>query len=162
YFRSLGISKSKKTLNNYLKYLEESYYVVLIRKFGFSSREVLQQPRKVYPIDTAYFRRKSIGPMMESVVAIELMRRGLSYNYLKINDYEVDFVVHQEPREYIQVTYASARDEIDKREFRALIKASEVLGRGIARIISWDLEDEVTIEGLKVKITPLWKWLLIG
>lgn len=162
YFKSLGISKSKKTLSNYLKYLEESYYVVLIRRFGFSSREVIQQPRKVYPIDTAYFRRKSIEPMMESVVAVELMRRGLSYNYLRINDYEVDFVINQEPREYIQVTYASAMDEIDRREFKALIRANEVLGRGVARVISWDLEDEIEIEGIKVKVTPLWRWLLMG
>ncbi|BDR93079.1 hypothetical protein Vsou_21720 [Vulcanisaeta souniana JCM 11219] len=32
----------------------------------------------------------------------------------------------------------------------------------MAKVISWDLEDEVEIEGLKVKITPLWSWLLMG
>ncbi|WP_243666187.1 hypothetical protein [Vulcanisaeta sp. JCM 16159] len=50
---------------------------MLIRRFRFSSREIIQQPRKVYLIDTAYFRRRPIGTMMESVVAVELMRRGL-------------------------------------------------------------------------------------
>ena len=160
YFRSLGINKSKRTLSNYLRYLEEAYYVILVRKFGFTTREILQQPRKVYPIDTAYFRRKAIGPMMEGVVAVELMRRGLNYGYLRINDYEVDFVINREPREYVQVTYASAMDEIDRREFRALARASEALGRGIARVITWDLEGEVTVNGIKIIMTPLWKWLL--
>ncbi|WP_243666186.1 hypothetical protein [Vulcanisaeta sp. JCM 16159] len=51
-------------------------------------------------------------------------------------------------------------DEINKREFRALVRTSEVLRRGVARAISWDLEDEV--EGLRIKITPLWRWLLTG
>ncbi|WP_243671402.1 hypothetical protein [Vulcanisaeta sp. JCM 16161] len=53
-------------------------------------------------------------------------------------------------------------DEIDRREFKALVRANEVLGRGMTRVISWDLEDEVEIEGIKVKITPLWRWLLAG
>jgi len=160
YFKSLGVRKSKKTLANYLRYLEESYYAIRIRRFGFSRRASIQQPRKVFPIDTAYFRRKSMGSMMECAVAVELMRRGLAYSYFKNGDYEVDFVVETEPRELIQVTYASAMDEVDRRELRALLRARQALGGGKLRIISWDLEGEVEVEGLRVTITPLWMWLM--
>jgi len=43
---------------------------------------------------------------------------------------------------------------------RALLKARQALGGGKLRIISWDLEDEVEVEGLRVAITPLWMWLM--
>ncbi|MFP3238508.1 MAG: hypothetical protein RXQ00_04815 [Caldivirga sp.] len=69
-------------------------------------------------------------------------------------------MVETEPRELIQVTYASAMDEVDRRELRALLRARQALGSGKLRIISWDLEDEVEVEGLRVAITPLWMWLM--
>ncbi|MGQ9596385.1 MAG: hypothetical protein ACUVUS_03200 [Thermoproteota archaeon] len=42
-------------------------------------------------------------------------------------------------KQLIQVTYASGRDEIDRRENRALMKASEQLGCKELLIITWDL-----------------------
>ncbi|WP_202905229.1 ATP-binding protein [Vulcanisaeta thermophila] len=106
YFRSLGIRKSKKTLANYLRYLEEALYIVTVRRYGTSTKAQLQQPRKVYPIDPAYFRRESLGPMMESIVAVELLRRGIEHFYYRANNYEVDFVITQRgtPQQLLQVT----------------------------------------------------------
>jgi len=51
-------------------------------------------------------------------------------------------------------------DEVDRRELRALLRARQALGSGKLRIISWDLEGEVEVEGLRVTITPLWMWLM--
>ena len=161
YFKSLGIAKSKKTLVNYLKFLEECFYVIPVRRFAFSRRASIQQPRKIYPVDTAYFRRIELGSMMESVVAVELMRRGADFFYYKDIEYEVDFVIEQ-PRELVQVTYASSFDEIDRREIRALLKARDALGKGKLKVITWDLEDSVEKEGIKIELIPLWKWLLEG
>ena len=41
--------------------------------------------------------------------------------YYKSRDYEVDFIVKEgeKVRELIQVTYASERDEVERRELRA-------------------------------------------
>ncbi|MBO3840505.1 MAG: ATP-binding protein, partial [Candidatus Brockarchaeota archaeon] len=60
----------------------------------------------------------------------------------------------------IQVTYASGRDEVTKREIRALMKASEELKCKNLLIITWDYEDELEIEDKRIKCIPLWKWLL--
>ena len=57
-------------------------------------------------------------------------------------------------------SYISAMDEIDRKEFRVLARASEALGRGVTRVTTWDLEGETTINGVKITMTPLWKWLL--
>jgi len=44
------------------------------------------------------------------------------------------------------VTYASGRDEVNKREIRALMKAIEELKCKNLLIITWDYEDELEIE----------------
>ncbi|MEM4772707.1 MAG: hypothetical protein QW648_01710, partial [Nanoarchaeales archaeon] len=59
-----------------------------------------------------------------------------------------------------QVTYASNKDEIEKREIKALLKASELLKCKDLLIITWDYEDELNFENKKIKCIPLWKWLL--
>jgi predicted AAA+ superfamily ATPase len=75
---------------------------------------------------------------------------------------EVDFVVKKglNVEQLIQVTYASNKDEIEKREIRGLLKASELLKCENLLIITWDYEDEVRTENKKIVFKPLWKWLL--
>jgi predicted AAA+ superfamily ATPase len=91
--------------------------------------------------------------------------RGLKENrqifYFKINDKEVDFVLKEglKVKQLIQVTYASGKDEIEKREIKALIKASELLKCKNLLIITWDFEDEIKANNKIIKCLPLWKWL---
>jgi predicted AAA+ superfamily ATPase len=75
---------------------------------------------------------------------------------------EVDFVVKKELeiQQLIQVTYASNKDEVEKREIRGLLKASELLNCNNLLVITWDYEDEVIVENKKIVFKPLWKWLL--
>ncbi|MEM7826338.1 MAG: hypothetical protein QW451_01770 [Candidatus Aenigmatarchaeota archaeon] len=63
-------------------------------------------------------------------------------------------------KQLIQVTYASGRDEVEKREIKALIKASEELKCKNLLVITWDYEDEVKVKNKKIVFKPLWKWLL--
>jgi len=63
-------------------------------------------------------------------------------------------------KQLIQVTYSSGRDEIDKREIKSLVKASEELKCKDLLMITWDYEDEVRSDNKKIKCIPLWKWLL--
>jgi len=173
--KSLGHSIGKETLIRYLKYLDETFLFFFIPCYGsFKKRE--QEPKKVYTIDNIFLRKFSIdsglGRLMENLVAIELIRRR--YNTIKIDDlfyyqspqgYEIDFVIKQglEVKELIQVTYASDFDEISPREYRALIKASELFKGAKLTIVTWDYEDQRVLEwwGKKasVRFVPLWKWL---
>ncbi|MGY0287420.1 MAG: hypothetical protein ACUX7D_01440 [Candidatus Methanodesulfokora washburnensis] len=63
-------------------------------------------------------------------------------------------------RKLVQVTYASSREDLNRREMRALLKASSELGCDDLLVITWDYEDEMEYEGRKVRFTPMWKWLL--
>ncbi|MGB9895034.1 MAG: hypothetical protein ACPLN2_03935, partial [Thermoproteota archaeon] len=75
---------------------------------------------------------------------------------------EVDFILKRGPdiKQLIQVTYASEKDEIEWRELKALLKASDELKCDNLLIVTWDYEDEIKIEGKNIKCTPLWRWLL--
>jgi predicted AAA+ superfamily ATPase len=75
----------------------------------------------------------------------------------------VDFVIKEglEIKQLIQVTYATSKDEIEKREIKALIKASDLLNCEDLLIITWDYEDEIKInDKIIIKCLPLWRWLL--
>jgi predicted AAA+ superfamily ATPase len=104
---------------------------------------------------------------MENLVLIELKKLELNnlidgVFYYKDLQNEVDFVVKKglNVEQLIQVSYASNKDEIERREIKGLQRASELLKCENLLIITWDYEDEVRIENKKIVFKPLWKWLL--
>jgi predicted AAA+ superfamily ATPase len=138
-------------------------------------KEQFIAPKKIYCIDTGlgnvigYKLSENKGRQIENLVAIELLRK-ISYKignfeifYWKdYQQHEVDFVIKSgsDINQLIQVTYASSKDEIDKREIKALIKASDLLKCKNLLIITWDYEDEIKANNKTIKCLPLWKWLL--
>ena len=99
---------------------------------------------------------EDIGKRMENVVFLEILRE-INYNpliqiyYFKNKNSEVDFVIKEEKsvKQLIQVTYASSKDEIERREIKSLIKASELLKCKDLLVITWDYEDETLINNKK-------------
>jgi len=169
YLKSLGIKVSKNTIYSYLEYLNDSMILYQLRKFSKSYKEIYQSIPKLYFVDNGFLLIqgiKHIGRFMEGVVFVELIRRGFKINrelfYYKKNEHEVDFLIREgaEVKQLIQVTYASGRDEIEKREFKSLVKASDEFGCKNLLLITWDYEDEINLDGKTIKCIPLWKWLL--
>jgi len=78
----------------------------------------------------------------------------------------VDFVIKRlnAVEELIQVTYASAFDEVDRREWRSLLKAGELLKCKNLVCITWDYEAEKELSWFgrtgRIRFIHLWKWLL--
>jgi len=170
----MKVSISNSTVSYYFDYFTFSHLFFFIPIFSYNIKNQEQYPKKLYCIDTGIINSllrgfsENIGRLMENIVAIELLRRNslsesfmLSY-WKDSQGKEVDFVIKDgiKIKELIQVTYASSRNEIQKREIKALLKASEELMCKNLRIITWDYEDEEKINGKKIKFTPLWKWLL--
>ncbi len=162
--------KSPHTVQKYAEYLENAYLLFFLARFSYKLKEQMIAPKKVYSIDTGminaigYRISQNMGRTMENLVAIELLRRrsywhhGWEIYYWKDHQArEVDFVVKEgaRVRELIQVTYASGRDEVERREIKALEKASEELRCKNKTVITWDYEEEG-----EVNYVPLWKWLL--
>ncbi len=167
--------KDQHTIKNWIDGLEEAYLVKVIERYSPKLKESIIAPKKAYCIDTGIIRAisfrfsENIGKIMENMVIIELLRRKSYWHgdweifYWKDHQgREVDFIVKEDMdvKQLIQVTYASARDEIETREIKALIKASEILHCNNLLIITWDYEDKIKVNKKTIKCVPLWKWLL--
>jgi len=167
--------KDQHTIKNWIDGLEQAYLIKMIERFSPKLKESVIAPRKVYCIDTGIievisFRlSENIGRIMENIVAIELLRRksywhpGMEIFYWKDHQgREVDFLIKEgtSVKELIQVTYASGRDEIESREIKSLIKASNELKCKDLLLITWDYEDEIKMDSKTIRCIPLWKWLL--
>ncbi|GAB6134821.1 ATP-binding protein [Thermococcus prieurii] len=160
---------SKTTVLEYLRALEDSFFVFFLPKFARSEKESLRAPKKVYLVDTglALFSRKDTGRDMENAVFLELLRRKHYFNpLLEIHYYggsgekEVDFVVSESGRvvELIQVTLSL--EDAREREISALIRASKTLNCKNLTVVTLDEEDVLELEGRKIRVAPLWKFLL--
>jgi predicted AAA+ superfamily ATPase len=175
YFKSIGYKCSKQTLLDYLEFSKNVFFFFPIEIFSYSLKEKKQYPRKMYAVDngmvTAIYpeMKGEAGKLMENLVAIELFRRSELNEKFEVyywREYgkknEVDFVIKKDfsVQQLIQVTYASSKDEIEKREVKALIKASELLKCKDLLCITWDYEDEIKAENKKIVFKPLWKWLI--
>ncbi|MEK6846226.1 MAG: DUF4143 domain-containing protein, partial [Nanoarchaeota archaeon] len=175
--RQFGLG-SDHTVKNYLSYLEEAYLIVFLKKFSFKPAEIERSEKKAYGIDTGMITTVSlqagneITHLYENAVALELVRRQSRhpereiYYWKDAQQEEVDFVVREGKNvsQLIQVCYDLRDESTRSREIRALLKASKALRCKNLLIITAEeeLEKTATWFGLrgKIKIVPLWKWLL--
>lgn len=166
--------RSVHTAQNYLSYLEESYLIFLIEKFSFKAKMKITAPRKVYPIDTGLIHTfpgrgtKDIGRLYENIVAIELLRKRAVLPDLGIyywQDYsgkEVDFVLKRgmSVSQLIQVCFGLENYDTKMREYKSLVKASDELKCDDLLIITSEKKGTEAIKDKKIKVIPLWEWLL--
>ena len=158
---------------DFFEYAENAYLLFKTEILSPKVKERKQHPVKVYSIDNGFVSlvnprfSENIGSLMENAVVVELLRRRensfIEFFYWKDEDgKEVDFVVKEglKVKQLIQVTYASARDEVNNREIKALLKASDLLRCKDLLVITWDFEAEEEIKSKKIRFVPLWKWLL--
>ncbi len=171
YMKGMGVEVSRNTLYSYFEYFEEAYLVFPLRKFSHNLREIEKSLPKIYIIDSglinAYSSRSggSIGRLMENAVFLELRRREKELYYFKDErGREVDFVVVEDGivSGLIQVSYSLDEPETFEREVSALMSASEKLNCDSLTIINWERDDTIEVEGKKVRLLPLWKFLLGG
>lgn len=157
---------SSTTVKDYFDHLENSYLIFLLPKFDYSLKKQIYSNKKVYLIDTAmaihlgYRTSKDLGKLLENLVFIELKRRGKEVYYYREKN-ECDFVVKDglKIREAIQVTYVLEEDN-EKREINGLLEAMEKLKLKEGIILTHDQQSEKKIGKKKIKIIPVWKWLL--
>lgn len=171
---SMGIKVSVPTFEKYFSIMVEAFLFFDLKIYSYKVKEQMQYPRKIYCVDTGFVNfagfkfSEDRGRLMENLAAVELQRRKSRNPLMEIfywkdqQGKEVDFVVREgiEVKQLIQVTYASGRSEIEKREISGLIKAGEELKCGDLLMITWDYEGEEVVKGKRIVYRPLWKWLL--
>jgi predicted AAA+ superfamily ATPase len=119
-------------------------------------------------ISTLFRFSDDTGKLMENAVFLELKRMQNErpmldiYYYRDYQQREVDFVLKEglAVKQLIQVTYASDRAEIRKREVAALLKVSGEFECKNVCMITGDYEAELNVEDRTIMCIPLWKWLI--
>jgi predicted AAA+ superfamily ATPase len=89
---------------------------------------------------------------------LRIIKKGFDkvFYYKTKNNEEIDFIVKRLNKlELIEVTY-----ELDQEHVNKVFKAMEELGLKEGLIITWDDEDLIEEKGKRIKVVPLWKWVL--
>jgi uncharacterized protein len=105
--------KSLSTVKDYLDYYEQSFLFFYLKKFDYSVRKQIMNPKKVYTIDPAFANRlgfkfsENKGRILENIIFIDLIRRNQDIYYYSGKN-ECDFLVREGTKivRAIQVCYA--------------------------------------------------------
>ncbi|MEM5855734.1 MAG: ATP-binding protein [Candidatus Aenigmatarchaeota archaeon] len=169
--KSMKIKISKDSVYNYVEKLEDTVFFFFLKRFSKKVHLREAWPRKVYSCDTGIAKIVRFSPdygrLMENCVFLELIREKnknplAEVFYLKLNNKEIDFLIKvgEKIHQLIQVSYASNRDEIEKKDIDSLVKGASELKCNNLLFLTWDYEEEIKVENKKIVFKPLWKWLL--
>ena len=161
--KSTGAAIGKQTVINYMGFIVDSYILFTIQNYAAKLVEKETAP-KYYFMDTGLlglFLIDGKTAQLENLVAIELIRRYGNENvfYFEKN-VEIDFYMPNE-KLAIQVSY-SVLDNIDTmdREVNAFKKLNNYIPDTKCMIITNSEESELDVDGIKIPVVPVWKWLL--
>lgn len=166
--KSQGISISKNVIYEFLDYSIDCFLLFVLYPYEPSIVRQQMRARKAYAIDTGlvnavtYRFSEDKGKLLENMVFLQLVRDdGRKIHYWS-NKQECDFIVQkqQEVTDAIQVCWSLSDEATHKRELRGLLHAAKRFNLPECCVITFDEEDDIDIEGRKIRIRPCWKWLL--
>ena len=163
---AVGLSSSH-TISNYCDYLEKCYLCFFINRYSYSLKKQLLYNKKCYMIDPALIRTigfrvsEDRGRLLENIVFLCLKAQGNEIYFHKEKK-ECDFVTRQgnQITQAIQVTTNLNDEKVKKREIDGLLEAMDAYGLKDGLIITENEQGTLKIGKHKIKIVPLWKWLL--
>lgn len=160
--KTIGVGISKDVVIDYIGYAQQSFLIFAIRNY-FSKFVDKETTPKYYFNDNGLlnlFLNKEESKLLENMVAINLWNKYKdSLYYLKGQNLDADFFV-EETGEVIQVAYSASNISSD-RETKTLVEAAKTL-KAAKRfiIITYEEEKEINVDGVKIEIIPVWKWLI--
>ncbi len=117
------------TIEKYIEYLVESFVFYRVNRFDIKGKKQLATLEKYYIVDVGLLnvlvgreRTSDRGHILESIVYLELLRRGYKVWTGRLRNAEVDFTVKNRNGEieYYQVSWEISNEQTEKREFTPL------------------------------------------
>ncbi|MBQ1212116.1 MAG: ATP-binding protein [Clostridia bacterium] len=125
--QSKGDNIKTDTVSNYLDMLEKAYIIYPVKRYDIKGKEQLKNLSKYYAVDTGIrnmllgYSDTDLGHILETVVYLELIRRGYQVFTGKWQEAEVDFIaIKQDERRYYQVTLSMLDSNVKQRELAPL------------------------------------------
>lgn len=167
--KSSGQKIGKDTVCEYVSWLEDVNFVKFVQFYDYSVKRRTVNPKKIYCIDTGLITAvasqfsENKGRYLENAVYLELLRRGKEVFYWKDSaGREVDFLVAErgKPEQLIQATASIEDNKVKERELMPLLAAAERFRIDDCLILTDDQSVELSAGRLKIKVRPIWSWLL--
>lgn len=159
---------SVNTVKDYIEYLGLSWLFFLLNRYAFSVKTQQIANKKIYAIDIGLVRSigfsfsKNKGRLLENLVFLHLRKRKEAIFYYKTKfDEEVDFYLPSSGQ-LIQVCQQLKDAKVIVREMSALKHAMDEMSIKQAIIITEDEFDNIEVIDKKIKIIPIYQWLLEG
>lgn len=170
FFKSLGYKIGKEKILKLERYAQAGYLFFFIPIFSYGIKARAQYPRKAYCGDTGFYYgttgRMDFGRLFENAAFLELKRRVLGQKeicYWRSKEgLEADFIVRQGTNvsEAIQVVYELRDEKTVLREISALVRCAKELKAGSATMLTRNVAETRTSDGVKIRLIPLMDWLL--
>ena len=160
--KSIGVNISKDAVIDYVEYARQSFLIFAIRNY-FSKFVDKETTPKYYFNDNGLlnlFLNKEEPRLLENLVAVNLWNKYKdNLYYLKSQNIDADFFV-EETGEVIQASYPVSNISSD-REIQTLLEAARTIKESKRFIIiTYEEEKEMTVDGVKIEVFPIWKWLI--
>jgi len=153
---------SKDSLFSYHRNLLESMLIFEVRKFAESTYKRLRNPAKIYLADVGLARKVSsedLGRVLENIVFLELRRKTEEIFYFDEGK-ECDFVVKKKNKFFPYQVCFELTEKNEERELGGLVSCCKWLEMKEAILLTNDQEEEIKINRIKIRIFPVWKWLI--
>jgi len=156
---------SVNTIKKFIHYLEETYFAKTITKFDYSFKKQLINNKKFYIIDNGFIDiiskklTKDKGWLLENLVFNSLEKGNDIFYYSNKSECDFLLVKNKEVIEAVQVCYDLNEDN-KEREISGLKDALNAFSLNKGLLLTNNHEEEINIAGKKIKMIPVWKWLL--
>jgi uncharacterized protein len=158
--------KSVQSVIDYISYFENAYLIFTMPRFSYSYKQQQVNPKKAYSIDNGFSYNnsasfsKDTGKMLENIVFLGLRKKFKDIFYFKEKN-ECDFVVKEKDKiiKAIQVCF-EINKENNHREIIGLVSALKEFNLKEGLILTYNQDDKFLVEGKKITVKPIWKWLL--
>lgn len=161
----IGYKISKDIIIDYCGYCKDAFLLFTLENYYSSFLDKNSNP-KYYFMDNGIlnlFLDDKKSSLLENIVALKLYRNHKdSLYYLKGNKTDIDFYISNE-NTAIQVAYSLSDKEVYDREVNNLIEfAKNSKKKSILHIITFEEERLIDIDGYKIQVLPLSKFLLLN
>ena len=156
---------SVNTIKKFIHYLEETYFARTINKFDYSLKKQLINDKKFYVIDNGFIGvlskklTKDKGWLLENLVFNSLNKNNDVFYYSNKNECDFLLVKNKTVINSIQVCYDLTEDNRE-REISGLKESMDKFKLKEGLLLTNSQEEEIKIEGKKIKVMPVWKWIL--
>lgn len=153
---SKQFGKDRRVVKDYIIYLKESFLIRILGNYRKGRTTTLRKKKRAYPSDTAiiYLYKSQqdetfFGKVVETSVA-----NKIEADLFWKNRNEVDFVHENTP---IEVKY---KEKINSEDFKAIREFMKKFSVKEGIIITKKDEKIINFAEGRIRLIPLWKWLL--